>query len=136
MKNRAPSRSRRCQRTEKTTIFEPDKFSQWDWRVTPNKPGLLHLLLYVAPMLYVDGIGEQLKQFKQPPRVITVSPDYFYQSRSFLKENWAIVSGLLTAVFIPLFLWFRSETREWFTRRFKKKGVFYDLPTKKGNSRL
>jgi hypothetical protein len=30
----------------------------------------LHLLLYVTPMLYVDGIGEDLKQFKQPPRII------------------------------------------------------------------
>jgi hypothetical protein len=70
-------------------------------------------------MLYVDGIGEETKQFRQPPRVITVSPDYVYESGVFLKENWAIVSGLLTLVVIPVFLWFRSGIMEWF----RKPGV-------------
>jgi hypothetical protein len=116
-------------------FLEPDKFSQWDWRVTPRKHGPLHLLLYVTPMLYVDGIGEQLKQFKQPPRVITVTPDYLYEFGEFLWAKWPLLSVLLTAVLIPLFLWFRKGIVDWFRKRFKKKEVFYDLPTaKKGGS--
>src|ERR1019366_7681272 len=88
-------------------LLEPDTFSEWSWNVTPRKHGPLHLLLYVTPMLYVDGIGEETKQFRQPPRVITVVPDYIYESGAFLKENWPILSGLLTVVFTPLFLWLR-----------------------------
>jgi hypothetical protein len=72
----------------------------------PRKHGTLHLLLYVTPMLYVDGIGEQLKQFKQPPRLITVTPDYWYECTTFLNDHWAVLSTLLTAILIPLFLWF------------------------------
>ena len=116
-------------------VLEPDKYSQWDWRVTPKKHGPLHLLLFVTPMLYVDGIGEELKQFKQPPRVITVKPDYWYKTRTFLKDNWSILSGLLTAILIPLFLWFRTGIVEWFKKRFKKKETFYALPPRdKGDS--
>jgi hypothetical protein len=98
-------------------FLEPNTFSQWDWRVTPRKHGSLHLLLYVTPMLYVDDIGEQLKEFKQPPRVITVTPDYLYESGAFLKENWAILSVLLTAILIPLFLWFRKGVVGWLRKR-------------------
>jgi hypothetical protein len=115
-------------------ILEPDTFSQWDWRVTPKKHGTLHLLLYVTPLLYVEGIGEALKEFKQPPRIITVTPDYLYESGAFLKENWVIISGLLTVVFIPLFLWFRAGIIDWFKKRFKRKEVFYELPRKKSDS--
>lgn len=113
-------------------ILEPDSYSEWDWRVTPKNHGTLHLLLYVTPSLYVDGIGEKLKEFKQPPRVITVGPDYLYESGAFVKENWAVLSVLLTAVFIPLFLRFRMGIIDWFKKRFKKKEVFYELPPKKG----
>lgn len=101
-------------------ILEPNSFSQWDWRVTPKKNGTLHLLLFVTPMLYVDGIGEELKQFSQPPKVITVSPDYWYASKAFVKDDWTILSGLLTAVAIPLFLWFRTGIVSWFKKRFRK----------------
>jgi hypothetical protein len=105
-------------------LLEPDKFSQWDWRVTPRRNGSLHLLLYVVPMLYVDGIGEGLKEFKQPPKVITVTPDYVYELTQFVKENWTIISGLLGALLIPLFLWFRNEIIGWLKRRFGKKKQF------------
>lgn len=111
-------------------VLEQDSFSQWDWRVTPRKHGMLHLLLYVTPMLYVDGIGEQLKEFKQPPRIITVSPDYWYEFTAFVGEHWAIISVLLTGVLIPLLLWSRKGIMEWLRKRFKKKDVFYPLPTK------
>jgi hypothetical protein len=96
-------------------------FNQWDWRVKPQKHGTLHLLLYVTPSLYVDGIGEGLKEFRQPPKIITVTPDYIYEAGAFLKRNWTIVSGLLGAVFIPLFLWFRGEIIAWFGKRSKKR---------------
>jgi len=109
-------------------VLEPDKYSQWDWRVTPRKHGSLHLLLYVTPMLYVDGIGEELKEFRQPPRVISVSPDFVYESRSFIKDNWAFLSVLLTAVFIPLFLWLRTGIAGQWQRWFPARKVFYELP--------
>jgi hypothetical protein len=102
-------------------FLESDKFSQWDWLVTPRKHGTLHLLLYVTPMLYVDGIGEGEKEFKQAPRVITVTSDYVYESGVFLRSNWGIVGGLLTAVVIPLFLWFRREITDWLTKRYRAK---------------
>jgi hypothetical protein len=102
-------------------LLEPDKYSEWDWRVTPKKHGSLHLLLYVTPMLYVDGIGEGLKEFKQPPKVITVTPDYWYAVRQFLKDNWTIISGVLSLIVIPLILWFRKEILDWLRRQFGKK---------------
>lgn len=106
---------------EDEQFLEPNKFSQWDWRVTPRKQGTLHLLLYVTPLLYVEGVGEALKEFRQPPRVITVMPDYWYESGVFLKENWVIISGLLTAIVIPLLLWFRSQIIDWFKKRATRK---------------
>ena len=113
-------------------FLEPDKFSQWDWRVTPEKHGTLHLLLYVTPMLYVEGINEPLpKNFGTPPKVITVTPDYLYELKTFVKENWMIISVLLTAVFIPLFLWGRRGIVDWFQKRLTKKDVFYPLPPRK-----
>jgi hypothetical protein len=115
-------------------FLEPNKFSQWDWRVTPQKHGTLHLLLYVTPLLYVEDIGEALKQFRQPPRIITVTPDYLYGFGVFLKDNWVIISGLLTAIIIPLLLWFRTQIIDWFKKHFKKKEVFYELPPKGGES--
>jgi hypothetical protein len=68
-------------------------------------------------MLYVEGVGEALKEFAQPPHVITVTPDYWYESVAFLKENWAIISVLLTAIVIPLLLWFRTRIIDWFRKR-------------------
>jgi len=82
-----------------------NKYTQWDWRVTPLKSGTLHLLLYVTPMLYVDGMGQGLKEFPQPARVITVSPDRMYAFKNFVVGNWAVWGSLLTAIIIPLFLW-------------------------------
>jgi hypothetical protein len=95
--------------------------SQWDWRVQPHKHGTLHLLLYVSPILYVDGIGERLREFREPPKIITVTPDYVYETGVFLKENWTIISVLLVAVFIPLFLWFRRKIIDRFGKDSKKK---------------
>ena len=109
------------ERRKDEQLLEADKFSQWDWRVTPKNHGSLHLLLYVTPMLYVDGIGEGLKEFKQPPRVITVTPDYWYAIRQFLKDNWTIISGVLSLIVIPLIVWFRKEILDWFRQHFGKK---------------
>jgi len=105
-------------------LLEPDTFTQWDWRVTPRKHGSLHLLLYVTPMLYRDEVGEGLQKFRQPPRVITVTPDYFYEFTRFVKENWTIISGLLGALFIPVFLWFRNEIIAWCKSYFGRKKRF------------
>jgi hypothetical protein len=105
-------------------VLEPDKFSQWDWRVTPKKHGALHLLLFVIPMLYVDGVGEQLKEFKQPPRVITVTPDYFYESIQTVKDNWAIFSVLLVTLFIPFFVWLRKVAIDRKERRLAERKEF------------
>jgi hypothetical protein len=102
-------------------LLEADRFAEWDWRVTPRKHGEFHLLLFVTPMLYVDGVGEGLTRNPQAPRVITVTPDYLYESTQYLKNNWTIIGGLLTAIFIPLFLWFRTGILEWINRRYGKK---------------
>jgi hypothetical protein len=86
-------------------ILIENSFAQWDWRVTPKKAGTLHLLLYVTPMLYVDGVGQGLKQFPQPPRIITVSPDRVYATKQVLITYWAVWTVLLTAIIIPTFVW-------------------------------
>jgi hypothetical protein len=82
-----------------------NKFTQWDWRVTPRLHGQLHLLLYVTPMIYIEGVGQSLIEFPQPPRVITVEPDYVYELQTSVVEHWAIYSTTLTAIAIPLLLW-------------------------------
>lgn len=116
-------------------LLEPDKFSQWDWRVTPKKHGTLHLLLYVTPLLYVDGISDPLpKRVGQPPRIITVTPDYWYGFTAYVAENWAVISGLLTLIVIPLFLWSRTAIMDWIKKRFEKNDVFYPLPPPKGGN--
>lgn len=86
-------------------ILLPNTFSQWDWRATPLKHGTLHLLLYVTPTIYVDGVGQGLLQFPQSPRLITVLPDYVFEIESFAVANWAIWATLITVIFVPLFLW-------------------------------
>jgi hypothetical protein len=86
-------------------ILLANTFSQWDWRVTPLKSGTLHLLLYVTPMIYVNNVGESVKHFPQPARVITVSPDYVFAVKSFVLSNWAVWGSILTAIIIPAFVW-------------------------------
>lgn len=86
-------------------VLRADHFAQWDWRITPQKSGVLHLLLYVTPMLYIDGVGQGVDQIPQPPRVITVSPDYAYAIRKWCSTNWVIIVFLLSAIFIPLTVW-------------------------------
>jgi hypothetical protein len=91
----------------------PNQFAEWNWHVTPLKHGVLHLLLYVTPVLYVDGIGRGLKLIPQPPRVIKVTPDYLYQFWSVVSANWAVSGTVFTAVIIPLVIWL--------TTRFKRR---------------
>jgi hypothetical protein len=98
-------------------ILLANTYTQWDWRVTPLKSGTLHLLLYVTPMLYVDGVGQGLKQFPQPARVITVSPDYLFTVENFVFGNWTVWGTLLTVIIVPFFLWVRGRLKE---RREKK----------------
>lgn len=81
-------------------ILLANAYTQWDWRVTPLKSGTLRLLLYVTPMLYVDGVGQGLKQFPQPPRVITVSPDYVFVIENLVIGHWEVSGTLLTAIIV------------------------------------
>jgi hypothetical protein len=84
----------------------PSDFTEWRWKVTPKKSGTLHLLLYVTPILYVDGIAGGLERsVPQQARVITVTPDYAYAVWFNLQSNWIIYSVLLTAIIIPMTLW-------------------------------
>jgi hypothetical protein len=74
-----------------------DTYTQWDWRVMPKKHGTLHLLLYVTPILYFNGSKESgTKNFDQPAKVITVRPDYWFEAKTFVTTNWAVLSGLGT----------------------------------------
>jgi hypothetical protein len=109
-------------------ILLPNKYSQWDWRVTPRKSGVLHLLLYVTPMLYVDGVGKGLKQFPQEPRVITVSPDRVYAVWVLLVSHWAIWSILLTAIVLPSLVWGFPRIKAWWDKRKKKPAGFVPSP--------
>jgi hypothetical protein len=105
-------------------LLLPNKFAQWDWMVTPQKSGVLHLLLYVTPMLYVDGIGWGLTDVQQPPRVITVSPDYWYAFWTSLEAHWAIWSVLLTAIILPLLYWLGKKLNDWRADRAKGPAGF------------
>jgi hypothetical protein len=87
----------------------PDAYTQWDWRVTPIQSGTLHLLLYVTPMLNVDKLGVGLKEFPQPARIITVSPDYVFTIENAVSEHWGIIGTLLSPIIIPIFLWARGK---------------------------
>jgi len=100
-------------------ILLPNKFTQWDWRVTPLKSGVLHLLLYVTPILYVDGVGQGLKAFPQQPRVITVSPDRVYAVWTILVAHWAIWSVLLTAIILPSLYFVARRIKKWYDDRAK-----------------
>lgn len=102
-------------------LIEGEKYTQWDWRGTPRKHGVLHLLLFVTPVLYIDGVGEALRYVRQPPRVITVTPDYYYEVTSFVKENWLVIGGSLGVIIVPLFLWSLKLASGWLKSRFGKK---------------
>jgi hypothetical protein len=93
-------------------ILLANTFTQWDWRVTPLKSGTLHLLLYVTPMIYVDNVGKSLKRFPQPPRVITVSPDYLFAVKNFVLGYWAVWGSILTAIIIPAFIWMLRKIKK------------------------
>src|SRR5882672_920214 len=90
-----------------------NQFTQWDWRVTPLKAGKLHLLLYVTPKLFVDGVGQGLKEFPQPPRIITVSPDYMYELWGSIVSHWAIWSSAMTVVVVPSLVWISKKFKAW-----------------------
>jgi hypothetical protein len=102
-------------------ILRPSTFAQWDWHVTPLKSGVLHLLLYVTPMLYVDGVGRGLQQFPQTPRVITVSPDYSYIIWNSIRTNWAIWGTILTVIVVPLLLWLVGNLKARLDRQSARK---------------
>lgn len=102
-------------------ILLPNRFAQWDWRVTPLKSGTLHLLLYVTPMLYVDEVGQGLQQYPQAPRVITVSPDYLYVLWTAISTNWEIWGTLLTVIVVPLLLWLGARFKTWRDKRNARK---------------
>ena len=93
--------------------------TQWDWRVTPQDHGVLHLLLYVTPVLYTNNyIGLGLKEVHQSPRVITVDANYAYAIRSSMLEHWAVWATLSTGIIMPFLLW-------WLTRKTER-----EVPTK------
>lgn len=104
-------------------ILLQNTYTQWDWRVTPVKSGTLHLLLYVTPMLYVDGVGQGLKQFPQPPRIITVSPDRVYAVEHFVFGNWTVWGMILTAIILPLFIWGVKRFEGWRDKKTLAKKV-------------
>lgn len=104
-------------------ILVATSYTQWDWRVTPLRSGTLHLLLYVTPMLYVDGVGKGLKQFPQPPRVITVSPDYKFAVEKFIFGHWEVWGTLLTAIIVPLFVWLLRRLQNWRSERAANRNV-------------
>jgi len=99
-------------------ILRADHYAQWDWRVTPLKAGTLHLLLYVTPMLYVDGVGQGRNEFPQSPRLITVTPDRIYEAGQFCNAHWVALSTLLTVIVIPLVVWGYGK---WTARRAAEK---------------
>ncbi|HLY99410.1 MAG TPA: hypothetical protein VKT33_10130 [Candidatus Angelobacter sp.] len=104
-------------------ILVANTYTQWDWRVMPVKSGTLHLLLYVAPMLYVDGVGQGLKQVPQPPRVITVSPDRVYAIVHFILEHWAVWSAILSVVIMPFFIWGVKKLKNWSDKKVVAKKI-------------
>jgi len=77
------------------------------------RSGVLHLLLYVSPMLYVDGVGSALQEIPQTSRVITVSPDYLFEIWHLISVYWPIWAVILTAIIIPLGLWLKGKLSEW-----------------------
>ena len=105
-------------------ILRADNYAQWDWRVTPLKAGTLHLLLYVTPMLYIDGVGQGLTEFPQPLRLITVTPDRIYAITQFCNAHWVVLSTLLTVIVIPLVVWgYGKWTARQAAEKEKKKTV-------------
>lgn len=94
-------------------LLRNDAFTEWDWTVTPLKNGTLHILLYVTPYLYIEGVNESLEQaIPQEPRVITVTPDRLYEAKRLVVDHWAIFSVGLTAIGIPIFIWVWGRVSE------------------------
>lgn len=90
-----------------------DSYAQWQWNVLPKKSGTLHLRIYVAPVLYVNGIFDGMERYVPlAPRVITVTPDYVFAIRSNLEDHWSIYSVVMNAVAIPLVLWGIKKLRD------------------------
>jgi hypothetical protein len=98
------------------------KFAQWDWRVTPKHYGMLHLLLYVTPTIYIDNLGAGVKQLPQQPRVISVKASYLYVAEATMLDHPTFSSGVFTLVVVPIYLWgFKAYSRWREDRRYAKK---------------
>lgn len=83
-------------------LIEANGYTQWDWTVTPTKSGQHHLLLYVTPLLWVQGINQWGNEgFPQAPRLISVKIDYWYASKNVILKYSAIWLVLLTALALP-----------------------------------
>lgn len=91
-------------------LIEANSYTQWDWTVTPKRCGQHHLLLYVTPLLWVQGINQWGNEgFPQAPRLISVKIDYWYASKNLIVNYWAIWTVVLTALALPLL----NKARVW-----------------------
>jgi hypothetical protein len=60
-----------------------------------------------------EPLGKSLKQFPQPARVITVSPDYVFAVKNFVLGNCAVCGSILTAIIIiPAFIWMLRKVKK------------------------
>lgn len=89
-----------------------NKYTPWEWWVTPLRHGVLKLQLYVTPYIVIDGIGVSGKGFPQQPRSITVTADYVFEVKYSIVKHWAIWSVFITVILTPLCVWIFNKIVE------------------------
>jgi hypothetical protein len=73
-------------------------FAQWDWYVTPLKPGDLNLTLTATATIDVPGRGEKPAYYKTLEKPIKVHVDRWRASKQFFANHW---QWLWTVILVP-----------------------------------
>jgi hypothetical protein len=93
-----------------------DRFTDWNYDVTPSKSGEQELDLAVGVRIKLPTGGEEVRFYPLYERKVKVSVSVWYSTTHFVSDHWEWIAG---TVLIPLLVW------AWNNR--KKKTEYVDL---------
>ena len=86
------------QGTEPEQIVAGKQFAQWEWSVTPLKPGDQSLTLTAIAVVNIPGTGEKTADHKSFEKAIAVHVDRWRALKGFFANNW---QWLWTVLLVP-----------------------------------
>jgi hypothetical protein len=76
-------------------LVADDRFTQWEWDVTPLKRGVHSLFLGVTVRIKIPDYGEEKKDFPVLEKKIKVTVNPIYSTHEFMGDHWEWIIGAL-----------------------------------------